>query len=713
MLRQNERGQTRCRPAAVLLGLLLLLALPSAAATPEGGRALGPRRRCRGSRRPGYLAFMTTFRAALQGAIAAPVAVYAESLDLARFESPAYRRALRAWYTAKYGDRPLDAVVAVGPQVLGPLRAWRRGSSGPKHRSCSSRGSAHGPARVGRAHRFDGDHLRVRCARIGPGRAGSSPGYPANRSGRGSGSPTREVSPRGTPGRVREPARVGRPDGPRYGRLATTCRDASRGHHHLLHHALPRRGGPGLDPARRAGRLRARCQSADLQHHRDLSRSRHRGWLIVSHRDPRPGDGPRRGAGARGAAARIDPRSSRRDEYTRVRLDPAPALGPRRAPSPARQPHSQPSALAVGATSRGRADRARRARRTGNRDRGLAAGATTTAAGRNEPAPPQRTPPHGPGGGAPTDRPRPPRRRGPAPGAARDPGRGAPCATTGLGGCARRPGAGPRHQGPGAGLRHSADCLRAPSGAARAPGVPGRRPPLRRGAPRPARAGRGRGRDRLAPRRLTRCRAVPRSSDPRGAAERRPAQWGARGTGRPGGSARPPHRDDLRRRRGLRGRRHGRPGAWTHGDAGTAAPRRWDAGHRRDPRSRHPHPGARPGAGSPPRRSTPSPGRNMSKPRVLLGDDHGLLLEAFTRLLEPEVTVVGRVTDGRALVRAALELRPDVVVADVSMPELNGLEAGASDPAGAPGRAAGRPDGPRGPGARRRGLPGRRVRRSW
>lgn len=65
----------------------------------------------------------------------------------------------------------------------------------------------------------------------------------------------------------------------------------------------------------------------------------------------------------------------------------------------------------------------------------------------------------------------------------------------------------------------------------------------------------------------------------------------------------------------------------------------------------------------------------MPKPRVLLGDDHGLLLEAFTRLLEPEVTVVGRATDGRALVRAALELRPDVVVVDVSMPELNGLEA--------------------------------------
>ena len=65
----------------------------------------------------------------------------------------------------------------------------------------------------------------------------------------------------------------------------------------------------------------------------------------------------------------------------------------------------------------------------------------------------------------------------------------------------------------------------------------------------------------------------------------------------------------------------------------------------------------------------------MAKPRILLGDDHGLLLEAFARLLEPEVAVVGRATDGRALVQAALELRPDVVVVDISMPELNGLEA--------------------------------------
>jgi DNA-binding NarL/FixJ family response regulator len=65
----------------------------------------------------------------------------------------------------------------------------------------------------------------------------------------------------------------------------------------------------------------------------------------------------------------------------------------------------------------------------------------------------------------------------------------------------------------------------------------------------------------------------------------------------------------------------------------------------------------------------------MSPPRVLLADDHALLLDAFTRLLEPEFAVVGRATDGRALVHAALELRPDVIVADVSMPEMNGLDA--------------------------------------
>ena len=65
----------------------------------------------------------------------------------------------------------------------------------------------------------------------------------------------------------------------------------------------------------------------------------------------------------------------------------------------------------------------------------------------------------------------------------------------------------------------------------------------------------------------------------------------------------------------------------------------------------------------------------MTRPRVMLADDHVLLLEAFRRLLDSEFDVVGSVTDGRALVEEALRLRPDVVVTDVSMPRMNGLEA--------------------------------------
>jgi DNA-binding NarL/FixJ family response regulator len=63
-------------------------------------------------------------------------------------------------------------------------------------------------------------------------------------------------------------------------------------------------------------------------------------------------------------------------------------------------------------------------------------------------------------------------------------------------------------------------------------------------------------------------------------------------------------------------------------------------------------------------------------PRVLLADDHTLLLAAFERLLSPECEVVGTVGDGRALLEAAPKLKPDVVVLDVSMPLLNGLDAG-------------------------------------
>ena len=64
------------------------------------------------------------------------------------------------------------------------------------------------------------------------------------------------------------------------------------------------------------------------------------------------------------------------------------------------------------------------------------------------------------------------------------------------------------------------------------------------------------------------------------------------------------------------------------------------------------------------------------KPRVLLADDHALLVGAFEKLLSGEFDVVGQVNDGRALVAAAEKLQPDVIVLDISMPLMNGLEAG-------------------------------------
>ena len=66
----------------------------------------------------------------------------------------------------------------------------------------------------------------------------------------------------------------------------------------------------------------------------------------------------------------------------------------------------------------------------------------------------------------------------------------------------------------------------------------------------------------------------------------------------------------------------------------------------------------------------------MGRPRVLLADDHTLLLGAFEKLLSPECDIVGQVSDGRALVAAAETLKPDIIVLDISMPLLNGLEAG-------------------------------------
>ena len=63
------------------------------------------------------------------------------------------------------------------------------------------------------------------------------------------------------------------------------------------------------------------------------------------------------------------------------------------------------------------------------------------------------------------------------------------------------------------------------------------------------------------------------------------------------------------------------------------------------------------------------------KPRILLADDHRIVAEGLRSLLEPEFELAAIVEDGRALLEAAAELRPDVIIADISMPLLNGIEA--------------------------------------
>jgi DNA-binding NarL/FixJ family response regulator len=63
------------------------------------------------------------------------------------------------------------------------------------------------------------------------------------------------------------------------------------------------------------------------------------------------------------------------------------------------------------------------------------------------------------------------------------------------------------------------------------------------------------------------------------------------------------------------------------------------------------------------------------KPRVIIADDHALVAEGVTKLLERDVQLVGSVADGRALVQAAEKLNPDLALVDISLPLLNGLDA--------------------------------------
>ncbi|HEY2471440.1 MAG TPA: response regulator transcription factor [Terracidiphilus sp.] len=67
---------------------------------------------------------------------------------------------------------------------------------------------------------------------------------------------------------------------------------------------------------------------------------------------------------------------------------------------------------------------------------------------------------------------------------------------------------------------------------------------------------------------------------------------------------------------------------------------------------------------------------SITRPRILIADDHTLVADLCRKLLETEFEVIGIVNNGRAMVRTAAELKPDVIVVDIAMPVLNGLDAG-------------------------------------
>lgn len=66
----------------------------------------------------------------------------------------------------------------------------------------------------------------------------------------------------------------------------------------------------------------------------------------------------------------------------------------------------------------------------------------------------------------------------------------------------------------------------------------------------------------------------------------------------------------------------------------------------------------------------------MWRPTVLLIDDHTLVLDAFKKLLEPEFEIVGTVSDSQEAMSVAVDLKPDIIVLDLGMPHMNGLQAG-------------------------------------
>jgi len=66
----------------------------------------------------------------------------------------------------------------------------------------------------------------------------------------------------------------------------------------------------------------------------------------------------------------------------------------------------------------------------------------------------------------------------------------------------------------------------------------------------------------------------------------------------------------------------------------------------------------------------------MGRLRILLADEHALLMDVFRKLLEPEFEVVGTVSDGQTLLAGALQWQPDLIVADIGLPLLQGTDAG-------------------------------------